>query len=84
MNEMAKEYSARLGLDLPLHEQYINYLSDLSRLEFGYSIAYFPRTVNEIIADSIIWSLGLVDSYARFGVRPRNWRRSIARLVAFS
>ena len=60
MNEMAKEYSARLGLDLPLHEQYINYLSDLSRLEFGYSIAYFPRTVNEIIADSIIWSLGLL------------------------
>ncbi len=60
MNEMAKEYSARLGLDLPLHEQYINYLSDLSRLKFGYSIAYFPRTVNEIIADSIVWSLGLM------------------------
>ncbi len=60
MNEMAKEYSARLGLDLPLHEQYINYLSDLSRLQFGYSIAYFPKTVNEIIADSIVWSLGLL------------------------
>ncbi len=60
MNEMAREYSARLGLDLPIHEQYLNYLSDLSRLEFGYSIAYFPRTVNEIIADSIVWSLGLM------------------------
>ena len=60
MNEMAKEYSSRLGLDLPLHEQYFNYLFDLSRLEFGYSIAYFPRTVNEIIADSIVWSLGLL------------------------
>ena len=60
MNEMAKEYSARLGLDLPLHQQYVNYLSDLSRLKFGYSIAYFPRTVNEIIADSIVWSLGLM------------------------
>ena len=60
MNEMAKEYSARLGLDLPIHEQYINYLYDLARLDFGYSIAYFPRTVNDIILDSIMWSFGLM------------------------
>ncbi len=60
MNEMAKAYSARLGLDLPLWQQYINYMYDLTRLDFGYSIAYFPRTVNDIIADSILWSLGLM------------------------
>ncbi len=60
MNEMAQEYSSRLGLDLPLHEQYVNYLYDLARLDFGYSIAYFPRTVNDIIVDSIIWSFGLM------------------------
>ena len=60
MNEMAKEYSSRLGLDLPIHQQYRNYLYDLARLDFGYSIAYFPRTVNEIIADSIVWSIGLM------------------------
>ena len=60
MNEMAQEYSARLGLDLPIYEQYINYMTDLARLDFGYSIAYFPRKVNEIIADSIIWSIGLM------------------------
>ena len=39
MNEMAKEYSARLGLDLPIEQQYINYMYDLLRLDFGYSIA---------------------------------------------
>ena len=60
MNEMAKTYSARLGLDLPIQEQYLNYMYDLARLDFGYSIAYFPRTVNDIIADSIIWSVGLM------------------------
>ena len=60
MNEMAKEYSARLGLDLPIQQQYVNYLYDLARLDFGYSIAYFPRTVNEIIIDSIFWSVGLM------------------------
>ncbi len=60
MNEMAKEYSARLGLDRPIFEQYINYMYDLIRLDFGYSIAYFPRRVNDIIMDSIVWSIGLV------------------------
>ncbi len=60
MNEMAAAYSARLGLDLPIHVQYRNYMFDLLRLDFGQSIAYFPRSVNSIIADSIIWSVGLM------------------------
>ncbi len=60
MNEMAKAYSKRLGLELPVWEQYRNYMYDLARLDFGYSISYFPRTVNSIISDSIVWSIGLM------------------------
>ena len=60
MNEMAQAYSARLGLQLPIWEQYRNFIYDLFRFDFGYSISYFPRTVNDIIADSIIWSIGLL------------------------
>ena len=60
MNEMARIYSERLGLDQPWQIQYRNYMYDLVRLDFGVSISYFPRTVNDIIADSIIWSIGLM------------------------
>lgn len=60
MNEMAQIYSERLGLNQPIMVQYRNYLYDLARLDFGVSISYFPRTVNDIIADSIIWSIGLM------------------------
>ena len=60
MNEMAQIYSERLGLNQPIIVQYRNYMYDLMRLDFGLSISYFPRTVNDIIADSIIWSVGLM------------------------
>lgn len=60
MNQMAQIYSERLGLNQPIIVQYRNYMYDLMRLDFGVSISYFPRTVNDIIADSIIWSIGLM------------------------
>ncbi len=60
IDEMAKIYSERLGLDLPLWLQYRNYMYDLARFDLGISISYYPRTVNSIIADSIVWSIGLM------------------------
>src|SRR5689334_21539477 len=47
MCDMVKEYEARFGLDQPLWIQYIRYVSDLSRGDFNYSIANYPRTVRE-------------------------------------
>ncbi len=57
---MAKVYSERLGFDQPLWVQYRNYIYDLMRFDLGVSISYYPRTINSIIADSIIWSIGLM------------------------
>jgi len=57
---MVKEYEQRFGLNKPLWRQYLNYLSDVSRLNFNYSIANYPRTVNEIIAEAIPWTVGLL------------------------
>jgi peptide/nickel transport system permease protein len=40
--------------------QYVNFLKDLSRLDLGVSIAFFPRTVNDIVFESLMWTLGLM------------------------
>ena len=60
IEEMTREYERRFGLDKPLWGQYLNYLRDVSRLDFNYSIANYPRTVNELIADAVPWTIGLL------------------------
>ncbi len=57
---MVKEYETRFGLDKPLWRQYLTYLRDVARLDFNYSIANYPRTVSEMIADAIPWTVGLL------------------------
>src|SRR5262245_62667105 len=57
---MTREYEQRFGLDKPLWSQYLAYLHDMSRLRFNYSISHYPRTVNEIMAEAIPWSVGLL------------------------
>src|SRR5881397_4229301 len=56
---MTREYEQRFGLDKPLWSQYLAYLHDMSRLRFNYSISHYPRTVNEIMAEAIPWTVGL-------------------------
>jgi len=60
IDEMTREYEQRFGLDKPLWRQYLTYLEDVSRLDFNYSIANYPRTVRELIADALPWTIGLL------------------------
>lgn len=60
LEEMVKEYEAKFGLDKPLWQQYLIYLSDMSRLDFNYSIANYPRKVTAMIQDAIPWTVGLL------------------------
>jgi len=60
IDEMTREYEQRFGLDKPLWRQYLTYLHDVSRFDFNYSIANYPRTVRELIADSLPWTIGLL------------------------
>jgi peptide/nickel transport system permease protein len=57
---MTREYEQRFGLDKPLWFQYLAYLQEMSRLHFNYSISHYPRTVNEIMAEAIPWTVGLL------------------------
>jgi len=57
MDEMAKEYERKFGLDKPLWDQYVTYVTDMSRFNFGPSISNYPRTVNEILSDDFLCSM---------------------------
>src|SRR5205085_9179239 len=48
IEDMVRVYEQRFGLDRPLWRQYLSYLGDTARLDFNYSIANYPRTVNEL------------------------------------
>jgi len=60
IDAMVEEYQREFGLDQPLWRQYLTYLSNVARFDFGYSIANYPRTVVSIVADSLPWTLGLL------------------------
>lgn len=48
---MIAKYTQLFGLDKPLWQQYLTYMVNVLRLDFGYSINNYPRTVNEIIVN---------------------------------
>ena len=60
IDEMVKEYDRRFGLDRPLWAQYLTFLRDAARLDFNYSIANYPRTVNAMIAEALPWTVALL------------------------
>ena len=60
IDEMVKVYEVRFGLDRPLWQQYLSYLGDVVRGDFNFSIANYPRTVADMIGESIPWTVGLL------------------------
>ncbi len=57
--EILKNLEAHYGLDQPLWKQYLTYLGHLMHGDFGLSLKYTNRTVNEIIAGKLPASLEL-------------------------
>ena len=51
--EVKRALEAQYKLDLPLHEQYFAYLSDLSNGDLGPSFKYPGRSVNEILGSGL-------------------------------
>ncbi|MBN1934725.1 MAG: ABC transporter permease [Anaerolineae bacterium] len=48
------------GLDQPLWKQYLDYMGRIIRFDLGISIVNYPSTVNELIAQSIPYTLAMV------------------------
>ncbi len=53
-------WKERFGLNDPQPVQYVRYLGNIIHLDFGYSMAYFPTTVSQIIGQALPWTLGLL------------------------
>jgi peptide/nickel transport system permease protein len=60
IQETAKEYERKFGLDRPLWQQYLTFLSDTARLDFNYSMANYPKRVTEMMAEALPWTIGLL------------------------
>lgn len=58
--DMIAELKTLYGLDRPLWEQYLRYLWNTLRFDLGRSIQEYPRTVMDIIGQTIGWTLGFV------------------------
>jgi peptide/nickel transport system permease protein len=57
---MFEAYRKRFGLDEPIYIQYVKYLWNIVRLDFGESLSAYPAEVWEIIRPAIGWSIGLI------------------------
>ena len=60
LEEMIKEFETKFGLDKPLWQQYLTYLSDMARFDFNYSIANYPRKVLDMMSDALPWTISLL------------------------
>jgi peptide/nickel transport system permease protein len=58
--ELIEAWRKRFGLDQPLHIQYIRYLYNSATFNTGYSLAFFPSRVDDMVARAIPWTLGLL------------------------
>ena len=58
--ELVEEYKKMFGLDKDIFTQFICYLRELLRGNLGYSILNFPTRVDELIARSLPWTIGLL------------------------
>lgn len=60
LEEIVASYSTRFGLDKPLFEQYVDYMSAVARLDFGVSLNKFPKSTIDLIMESLPWTIGLL------------------------
>jgi len=58
--EMVQAWEEKFGLDQPVWKQYLNYMRDTLRLDLGYSFAYFPRRVMDLVGAALPYTIGLL------------------------
>ena len=58
--EIIESYKERFGLNDPLLVQYIRYLGNVIRFDYGYSLTRFPITAWAIVKPALPWTLGLL------------------------
>ncbi len=59
-DQMIESYRERFGLNDPIYVQYFKYLYNSATFNTGYSLAFFPSRVDDMIARSLPWTIGLL------------------------
>ncbi|MEJ2732146.1 MAG: ABC transporter permease [Anaerolineae bacterium] len=54
-----EHYTELFGLDQPIPQQFLIYVNNVLHGDLGFSIAQYPRTVADVIASSIWWTVML-------------------------
>jgi peptide/nickel transport system permease protein len=60
LEQIIASYTKQFGLDQPLMQQYQEYLGNILRMDFGYSLNRYPMSVTQVIMTAIPWTLGLL------------------------
>ena len=60
LEKLSASMQKQFGLDQPLFDQYLQYLSNIIHFDFGYSLYKYPSTVTELIAQALPWTIGLL------------------------
>ncbi len=69
---MVAEFDTKFGLDKPLWQQYLTYMWDIAHLDFGFSMANYPRRVNDIMGEALPWTIALLGHLHRHRLQPRH------------
>jgi len=60
LEQIIASYELKFGLNKPLGEQYLDYLSSVLRGDLGVSLMRYPRTVAELIGQALPWTVALL------------------------
>ncbi len=60
LEAIVASYETKFGLDNPLPQQYWDYISSIARGDLGVSLNKYPRTVWDLILDSLPWTISLL------------------------
>jgi peptide/nickel transport system permease protein len=53
-------YNQKFGLDKPLWQQYVDYIGGIARGDLGVSLNKYPKTVWDLILESLPWTISLL------------------------
>lgn len=59
VQERVRVFEQKYGFDKPLWQQYVKFVYDVVKFDLGRSIYLWPKSVNEILAEGIMWTLSL-------------------------
>ena len=60
LEKIIASFNTKFGLDKPLLTQYFDYIGSVARFDLGYSLNQYPKTVAELITESLPWTITLL------------------------